>query len=144
MRAELAQLVADGKREQEIVDYYIAKYGSQEPLAQPIDQGFNRLAWAVPYLLGAGGLALVGTVAVRWSRRRDTEDATAGRRGRAPLPTPRSKRGWTMSSATSTRHGFNIFLGAGLALALGAIVLLRGQTSGVGVASWRSRCWRPA
>jgi hypothetical protein len=32
-----------------------------------------------------------------------------------------------MSSATSTRQGFNIFLGAGLALALGAIALLRGQ-----------------
>jgi hypothetical protein len=32
-----------------------------------------------------------------------------------------------MSSATSTNHGFNIFLGAGLALALGAILLLRGQ-----------------
>jgi len=32
-----------------------------------------------------------------------------------------------MSSATSTKHGFNIFLGAGLAFALGAIVLLRGQ-----------------
>jgi hypothetical protein len=31
-----------------------------------------------------------------------------------------------MSSATST-NGFNIFLGAGLALALGAIVILRGQ-----------------
>ncbi len=75
MRAELAQLVADGKSEQEIVDYYLAKYGSQEPLAEPIDRGFNRLAWAVPYLLGAGGLALVGTVAVKWSRRRDTEDA---------------------------------------------------------------------
>ncbi len=54
----------------------MAKYGSQEPLAEPIDRGFNRLAWAVPYLLGAGGLALVGSVAVRWSRRRDTEDAS--------------------------------------------------------------------
>ncbi len=75
MRAELAQLVADGKSEQDIVDYYMAKYGSQEPLAEPIDRGFNRLAWAVPYLLGAGGLALVGSVAVKWSRRRDTEDA---------------------------------------------------------------------
>ena len=32
-----------------------------------------------------------------------------------------------MSSATSTNNGFNTFLGAGLALALGAIVLLRGQ-----------------
>ena len=73
---ELAQLVTDGKSEQEIVDYYLAKYGSQEPLAEPIDRGFNRLAWAVPYLLGASGLALVATVAIKWSRRRDTGDVT--------------------------------------------------------------------
>jgi hypothetical protein len=33
-----------------------------------------------------------------------------------------------MSSATSTNHGFNIFLAAGLVLALGAIVALRGQS----------------
>jgi cytochrome c-type biogenesis protein CcmF len=75
MRAELAQLVAGGKSEQEIVDYYLAKYGSQEPLAEPIDRGFNRLAWAVPYLVGAGGLAFIGTIAVKWSRRRDADDA---------------------------------------------------------------------
>src|SRR4029453_1347186 len=75
MRAELAQLVADGKSEQEIVDYYLAKYGSQEPLAEPIDRGFNRLAWAVPYALGASGLVLVGTVAIKWSRRRDLGDS---------------------------------------------------------------------
>src|SRR6187399_1862485 len=75
MRAELASLVSEGKSEQQIVDYYIAKYGSQEPLASPIDRGFNRLAWAFPYLLGTGGLVLVGTVAVKWSRRRPEADA---------------------------------------------------------------------
>jgi cytochrome c-type biogenesis protein CcmH/NrfF len=48
MRAELARLVSEGRTEQQIVDYYIAKYGSQEPLAAPIDRGFNRLAWAFP------------------------------------------------------------------------------------------------
>jgi cytochrome c-type biogenesis protein CcmF len=69
MRAELSQLVSEGKTEQQIVEYYLAKYGSQEPLASPIDTGFNRLAWAFPYLLGTGGLVLVGTVALRWSRR---------------------------------------------------------------------------
>jgi cytochrome c-type biogenesis protein CcmH/NrfF len=80
MRAELAKLVSEGRTEQQIVDYYIAKYGSQEPLASPIDRGFNRLAWAFPYLLGAGGLVLVGTVAVKWSRRKpgaDSPDAAA-------------------------------------------------------------------
>ena len=75
MRAELAKLVSEGRTEQQIVDYYIAKYGSQEPLASPIDRGFNRLAWAFPYLLGTGGLVLVGTVAVKWSRRRPEADA---------------------------------------------------------------------
>jgi cytochrome c-type biogenesis protein CcmH/NrfF len=75
MRAELAQLVADGKTEQEIVDYYLVKYGSQEPLAAPIDRGFNRLAWAVPYVLGLSGLVLVGGVAIKWSRRRDTDNS---------------------------------------------------------------------
>jgi cytochrome c-type biogenesis protein CcmF len=83
MRAELAQLVADGKTEQEVVDYYLAKYGSQEPLAAPIDQGFNRLAWAVPYMVGLSGLVLVASVAVKWSRRREIAApgaSTAGER----------------------------------------------------------------
>jgi len=69
MRAELAKLVAEGRTRDQIVSYYIDKYGSQEPLAQPIDRGFNRLAWAVPYLLGATGLVVTGFVAIRWTRR---------------------------------------------------------------------------
>ena len=61
MRAELARLVADGARREQVIDYYIAKYGSQEPLAQPIDKGFNRLAWAVPYVLGARALLVTAS-----------------------------------------------------------------------------------
>jgi cytochrome c-type biogenesis protein CcmF len=74
MRAELNQLVTDGQTREQVVQYYIAKYGSQEPLAAPIDKGFNRLAWAVPYVLGAGGLLVVGVVAMRWSRRVDADE----------------------------------------------------------------------
>jgi hypothetical protein len=48
----------------------MAKYGSQEPLAKPLDKGFNRLAWLFPYLVGVGAAAVVGGTAVRWSRRR--------------------------------------------------------------------------
>jgi cytochrome c-type biogenesis protein CcmF len=69
MRAELAGLVTNNMDRDAIIKYYVAKYGSQEPLAQPIDTGFNRLAWAVPYVAGITGLVLVGTVAMRWSRR---------------------------------------------------------------------------
>ena len=68
MREELAGLVASGKTNDEVIDYYIKKYGSQEPLAAPIDKGFNRLAWLFPYMLGGGSAIAVGFAAVRWSR----------------------------------------------------------------------------
>ncbi len=42
-------------------------YGSQEPLAEPIDEGFNRLAWLAPYLAGLLGLGLLGLTARRWT-----------------------------------------------------------------------------
>jgi cytochrome c-type biogenesis protein CcmF len=69
MREEVARLVAEGKTREQIYAYYIAKYGSQEPLASPIDEGFNRLAWFFPYLIGATGAASIAVVAFRWSRR---------------------------------------------------------------------------
>jgi cytochrome c-type biogenesis protein CcmF len=68
MREEIAQLARKGKTKKEILDFYVAKYGSQEPLAEPIDEGFNRLAWAFPYVLGIFALLIVVTVALRWSR----------------------------------------------------------------------------
>ena len=37
------------------------KYGSQEVLAAPIDKGFNRLAWLLPYAVGrASASPIVG------------------------------------------------------------------------------------
>ena len=68
MREEIAGLVDQGKTKPEILNYYVAKYGSQEALAAPIDEGFNRLAWLFPYLVGAGGLVAIGVFARRWSR----------------------------------------------------------------------------
>jgi cytochrome c-type biogenesis protein CcmF len=69
MRGDVATLVAQGKTREQIYAYYIAKYGSQEPLASPIDEGFNRLAWFFPYLIGATGAACIAVVAFRWSKR---------------------------------------------------------------------------
>src|SRR4029079_7139804 len=76
MREEVAKLVADGKTREQIYAYFIAKYGSQEPLASPIDEGFNRLAWFFPYLIGATGAASIAVVAFRWSRREETKEAS--------------------------------------------------------------------
>jgi cytochrome c-type biogenesis protein CcmH/NrfF len=74
MREEVAKLVAEGKTREQIYAYFIAKYGSQEPLASPIDEGFNRLAWFFPYLIGATGAASIAVVAFRWSRREAAPD----------------------------------------------------------------------
>ena len=38
-------------------------------------EGFNRLAWLFPYLLGASGAVAVGFAAVRWSRNHDKAPA---------------------------------------------------------------------
>jgi cytochrome c-type biogenesis protein CcmF len=70
MRVELAGLVKKGYTRDQVLDYYVQKYGSQEPLAMPIDKGFNRLAWAVPYAVGVAGAMFAGAAAFRWSRRR--------------------------------------------------------------------------
>ena len=77
MREEVARLVAEGNTREQIYAYYIAKYGSQEPLASPIDEGFNRLAWFFPYLIGATGAASIAVVAFRWSRREPPQNTEA-------------------------------------------------------------------
>ena len=58
-----------------MIQYFVAQYGSQEPLASPIDKGFNRLAWFFPYAVG-GFAAIGGAFVVRkWSRRSHDEPA---------------------------------------------------------------------
>ena len=86
MRAEIANLVKMGLTRDQVLQYYIQKYGSQEPLAMPVDKGFNRLAWFLPYVLGGTGLLVVGFAAIRWSRHPKRTDPTA-----APAPAAPSK-----------------------------------------------------
>jgi len=81
MRDEIARVAAQGKTYDEIIEYFVAKYGSQEVLASPIDKGFNRLAWFLPYAAGLLGVVIVGGVAVRWSRRSGAQAAAE-----APAP----------------------------------------------------------
>ena len=85
MREELAKLTAAGKNRDEIIQHFVQKYGSQEVLAQPIDKGFNRLAWSVPYGVGIAGVLLIGGMAIRWSRRRHQTAAAVSE----PIPSNR-------------------------------------------------------
>ena len=72
MRAEVAQMVAQGRSREQVYAFYMAKYGSQEPLASPINKGFNRLAWLFPYMIGGTGALVVGLVALKWTRREES------------------------------------------------------------------------
>ena len=76
MRDQLAQQIKLGKNRDEIRDYFVSTYGSQEPLGAPLDRGFNRLAWLVPYALGATGIVAIGIAAVKWSRHADAPVAS--------------------------------------------------------------------
>jgi cytochrome c-type biogenesis protein CcmF len=68
-RVEVHNLLAQGKTRDEVIQYYITKFGSQIALASPIDKGFNRLAWLLPYGLAGVAAGLLGYGAYRLSRR---------------------------------------------------------------------------
>jgi len=75
MRLEVSHLVEEGYDREAIIRHFVDAWGSQEVLGAPIDEGFNRLAWLLPYGLGVVGIAVVGGIAVRWSRRQPAPDA---------------------------------------------------------------------
>ena len=81
MRDEVSRLVAEGKSREQVYEYYIAKFGSQEPLASPIDKRLQparlvraRISSAPPER------SALRMVALRWSRRAAGPSGQAARR----------------------------------------------------------------
>jgi cytochrome c-type biogenesis protein CcmF len=70
VRDQIGGYVKAGLREDQILQRFVAEQGGVHVLSSPPDKGFNRLAWMVPYAAGVSGFALLGVVALRWSRRR--------------------------------------------------------------------------
>jgi cytochrome c-type biogenesis protein CcmF len=73
--ARLDRFLGEGMDRQQVRLAMVAEAGSQNVLAAPIDEGFNRLAWLFPYLMGIGGAVAAGIAVVRWSRRHDKAPA---------------------------------------------------------------------
>jgi len=67
---KLDEFLAEGMDREQVRAAFVDWYGNQAILAAPIDRGFNRLAWLFPYVVGGGGLLLIGVVAGRWSRKK--------------------------------------------------------------------------
>jgi cytochrome c-type biogenesis protein CcmH/NrfF len=68
-RINIHELLSQGRTREDIIQYFIQKYGSQIALASPIDKGFNRLAWLLPYGLAAAAAGALGYGAYRLARR---------------------------------------------------------------------------
>ena len=81
---KVRELVAAGKTDQEIRDYFIARYG-EWALLEPPASGMNVLVWLLPLaLLVGGGLAIARTM-------------------RRPVPARRAGRARSGRAATAVR-----------------------------------------
>ena len=80
--ARLNAFLAEGKDYDGVREAFAAEFGSQAILAAPLDRGFNRLAWLIPYLVAAGALIGIVVTARRWSNR--AVPAVAGDTGLDP------------------------------------------------------------
>jgi len=76
VKEEIAQQAKLGKTADQILQFFVAQQGGQHVLSEPAS-GIGRFAWVIPYGIGAMGLAIVGIAAIRWSRRREADEAQA-------------------------------------------------------------------
>jgi cytochrome c-type biogenesis protein CcmF len=59
---------AKGMTLEQIRAALVADHGGQDILLSPIDEGFNRLAWLFPYVVGVVGAGVIVLAAKRWAR----------------------------------------------------------------------------
>ena len=69
MRAVIRERLATGQQPDEVVEYFVEKYG-EWILLEPRRRGFTALVWVIPPLAVLVGLAIVALLLVRWTRRR--------------------------------------------------------------------------
>jgi cytochrome c-type biogenesis protein CcmH len=67
IRAAIARRLRVGQSDQEIRDFFVARFGPSI-LLTPQGEGIDLMAWIAPALLFAAGLALLGGALRRWSR----------------------------------------------------------------------------
>ncbi len=66
MKLRIRDLVAQGYTEEQIVDYFVSRYGEWILLAPPMRT--NWLVWLAPAFVGGLALAWVAAVVARWRR----------------------------------------------------------------------------
>ena len=84
MRAVVREMLAEGKTREEILDYFVDRYGP-DILAAPPKSGVNLLAWILPIVGVAAGLGGVFLV-IRAMTGRGRTIAASGASGRPAVP----------------------------------------------------------
>ncbi|MGH2989610.1 MAG: cytochrome c-type biogenesis protein, partial [Solirubrobacterales bacterium] len=67
-RARIRELVRAGKSDQEVKEFFVARYGEWILLSPP-KSGISLAVWLAPLLSVLAGLALAAVAVVRWTRR---------------------------------------------------------------------------
>jgi cytochrome c-type biogenesis protein CcmH len=65
---EIDQMLAQGKSQQQIIDAFVAEYGTQV-YTEPPKKGFGLVAWLMPVFYAVVGLALLLFVVRKWAVR---------------------------------------------------------------------------
>jgi cytochrome c-type biogenesis protein CcmH len=78
MKTDIRKMLGEGKKRQEILDFYVDQYGARI-LSIPPQQGFNRMSFLMPVFFVLAGFVVVGAVLKKLSATRQTAAAaTAG------------------------------------------------------------------
>jgi cytochrome c-type biogenesis protein CcmH len=72
--ARIRELVREGKSDEEVKDFFVARYGEWILLSPP-KHGIGLAVWLAPLLALVAGLALAGVAVARWTRRARTGGA---------------------------------------------------------------------
>jgi cytochrome c-type biogenesis protein CcmH len=95
IRTFVRERIAAGDTKTEIKDALVAEFG-ESVLAAPPREGFNLLAWVLPFAAVGAGLVLVGFLAWRWTR-------SPGRRDGGPQGDPASNGRQSLSPELERR-----------------------------------------
>lgn len=81
MKNTIHRMIGEGKSKQQILDYFVARYG-ESIVSTPPRKGFALTAYVAPYVGLAAGAAIALFMVMRWARRSNQEtgpptDATA-------------------------------------------------------------------
>jgi cytochrome c-type biogenesis protein CcmF len=69
MRRAVQKLIDQGKSDDGVIEYELATYPGQSALVVPIDKGFNRLAWILPFAATLAGVGALVVFARKTSRK---------------------------------------------------------------------------